>query len=87
MLAVAIPVGLDIFSVFLLYAALVRRFDPGHYLLIAGSTVVLLAAVLLAVAARRDRCRVTRRPHPTPPPHPHPHADLTVWAASGLHLS
>ena len=49
-LAVALPVGLYILSVFLLYAALVRRFDPWHYLLIAGTAVVLIAAVLLAVA-------------------------------------
>ena len=47
-LAVAIPVGLYIMSVYALYMRLVRTTDSFHILLVAGTAVVLVAAVALA---------------------------------------
>jgi low temperature requirement protein LtrA len=49
-LAVAVPVGLYILSVYVLYAVLVRRIVPFHVLLVGLTAVVLVAAVMLADA-------------------------------------
>jgi len=49
-LAVALPVGVYIVSVYLLYAWLVRTVDPFHLLLLALTAVILVAAVWLAAA-------------------------------------
>ncbi len=46
--AVAAPVFVGTVTYFALYTFLVREFDPFHLLLFAGSTALLLAAVLLA---------------------------------------
>jgi low temperature requirement protein LtrA len=47
-LTVAIPVAAYIISIYLLYTLLVRSWDAFHGLLIAGTAVVLIAAVALA---------------------------------------
>src|SRR6185312_7247204 len=47
-LAVAVPVGLYIISIYVLYMRLVRTADSFHILLVAGTAVVLGAAVALA---------------------------------------
>jgi low temperature requirement protein LtrA len=49
-LAVALPVGVYIVSVYILYAWLVRTVDPFHLLLLALTAVMLVAAVWLAAA-------------------------------------
>ena len=47
-LTVAVPLAVYLVSVFTLYTALVRVFDPFHLGLLAGTAVVLVASVLLA---------------------------------------
>jgi low temperature requirement protein LtrA len=47
-LAVAIPVGVYVFGIFLLYLILVHSFDAFHLVLLAGTVVVLGVAVGLA---------------------------------------
>lgn len=47
-LSVAVPVAVYIVGLFLLYAALTRTFDPFHMILLAGSTALLIAPVLMA---------------------------------------
>jgi low temperature requirement protein LtrA len=47
-LAVAVPVGLYILTVYLLYAVIVRTVDRFHLLLLALTAIVLLIAVVLA---------------------------------------
>jgi low temperature requirement protein LtrA len=49
-LAVALPVGVYIASIYLLYAVIVRTIDAFHLLLLALTAVVLVAAVWLAGA-------------------------------------
>jgi low temperature requirement protein LtrA len=49
-LSVAIPVGLYICSIYVIYMLLVRGLDAFHALLVAGTAVVLVAAVALALA-------------------------------------
>jgi low temperature requirement protein LtrA len=49
-LAVALPVGLYIASLYLLYAAIVRTIDAFHILLLVLTAIVLAAAVWLAAA-------------------------------------
>jgi low temperature requirement protein LtrA len=49
-LAVAVPVGAYIASVYILYVLLVRAVDPFHLLLLVLSAIMLAAAVLLANA-------------------------------------
>ena len=49
-LAVAVPLGLYVALLYLLYAQLTHTVDPFHLLLIAGSAVVLVAGVALAAA-------------------------------------
>ncbi|MDT5182587.1 MAG: hypothetical protein QOI29_745, partial [Mycobacterium sp.] len=48
--SVAVPVGIYIVSVYLLYGLLMRTVDPFHMLLLALTAVVLVAAVWLAAA-------------------------------------
>lgn len=47
-LSVAVPVAVYIAGLFLLYAALTRTFDPFHMILLAGSTALVIAPVLMA---------------------------------------
>jgi len=49
-LTVAVPVGVYIFGVFLLYLILAGSFDAFHLLLITGTALVLAAAIALAAA-------------------------------------
>ncbi|MGY1623918.1 low temperature requirement protein A [Geodermatophilus sp. SYSU D00965] len=49
-LAVAVPVGVYVLSVFALYGQLTRTLDPFHLLLLAGSAVLVVAAVAMAAA-------------------------------------
>ncbi len=49
-LSVAIPVGIYLFSIFLLYVYMVRSYDAFHIVLISLAVAVLVAAVLLAAA-------------------------------------
>ncbi|MGY1590976.1 low temperature requirement protein A [Geodermatophilus sp. SYSU D00708] len=49
-LAVAVPVGVYVLSVFALYGQLTRTSDPFHLLLLAGSAVLVVAAVAMAAA-------------------------------------
>jgi low temperature requirement protein LtrA len=48
-LSVAIPVGVYILSIYLLYSLLLHATDAFHGLLLAGTAVVLIAAVALAI--------------------------------------
>ncbi len=48
-LTVAVPVALYILAIYALYTHLVRTFDPFHLLLLAGTSVVVGAAVAMAV--------------------------------------
>ena len=52
--AVAVPVGLYLGAVLLLYAELTRPYDPFHLLLLALTAAVLAASVLLAPPAPRS---------------------------------
>jgi low temperature requirement protein LtrA len=49
-LSVALPVGVYIASIYLLYAVLMRTVDPFHTLLLAITAIVLVGAVLMADA-------------------------------------
>jgi hypothetical protein len=49
-LTVAVPVAVFVFALFTLYTFLVHAGDPFHLSLLAGTTVVLVLAVLLATA-------------------------------------
>lgn len=49
-LTVAVPVGVYILMVFVLYSVLVRETDSFHWLLLAGSAVLITVPVLLAAA-------------------------------------
>ncbi len=49
-LSVAIPVGIYILMIYLLYAVMTHTIPPFHVLLLAGSVVVLGLAVLLAAS-------------------------------------
>jgi low temperature requirement protein LtrA len=49
-LAVAIPLGLYVALLYLLYAHLSHTFDPFHVLLVVGSAVVLVAGVLMVAS-------------------------------------
>ncbi len=47
-LTVAVPVAVYVASLYVIYSTLTRTFDPFHMLLVAGSAVCIVAAVLLA---------------------------------------
>jgi low temperature requirement protein LtrA len=49
-LAVAVPIAVYLAALYLLYAVLSRSLDPFHLLLIVGSAVLLVLAVVLAAA-------------------------------------
>lgn len=49
-LAVAVPALLFSFTMFTLYTLLLRTFDPFHIALFAGTALLLIAAILLALA-------------------------------------
>jgi hypothetical protein len=49
-LSVAIPVAIYILALYVLYSAVMRTADPFHLTLLAATTVVLVAAILLAAA-------------------------------------
>jgi hypothetical protein len=49
-LAVAIPVGLYVVSIYVLYYQISRIFDPFHLLLLAGTGVVAAASIAMAAA-------------------------------------
>ena len=53
-LTVAVPVGVYIVMVFVLYSVLVRTLDSFHWLLLAGSAVLVVGA---GAAGRRPGCR------------------------------
>jgi low temperature requirement protein LtrA len=50
LLAVAIPTGIFIGGVYLMYSVLTRSIDPFHVVLLTGSGVVLVASVAIAAA-------------------------------------
>lgn len=50
LLTIVIPVGLFILALITLYTVLLRRFDPFHVLLFAGSCAVLAASVVVVAA-------------------------------------
>jgi low temperature requirement protein LtrA len=50
LLCTAIPVGLYIGSVFVLYSALTRSFDPFHIWMLLGSAIVIAAPIVMACA-------------------------------------
>ena len=50
LLSVAVPFGVYVLSVYLLYAALTRSFDPLHVVLVAITAAVVALSVVLAVA-------------------------------------
>ncbi|MCV2489156.1 low temperature requirement protein A [Geodermatophilus sp. YIM 151500] len=49
-LTVALPVAVYVLSIYVLFTQLTRVFDPFHLLLLAGSAVLVVASVVLAVA-------------------------------------
>jgi low temperature requirement protein LtrA len=49
-LSVAVPIAAYVAALYVLYAVLTRSLDPFHWLLVAGSAVVVLVAVGLSVA-------------------------------------
>jgi len=49
-LTVAVPVALYVLMVYVLHDVLIRRFDAVHWLLLAGTAVLVIAPALLAAA-------------------------------------
>ena len=49
-LTVAVPVALYVLSIYALHYQLARVFDPFHLLLLAGTAVVVVAAIAMAAA-------------------------------------
>jgi low temperature requirement protein LtrA len=49
-LAVAVPLGIFLGSIYALYYYLVRRFDPFHVWLVSGTTAMIALAVIAALA-------------------------------------